>query len=85
MSLQFIKSSINITQREYNHVKRIKMSFSGHNSKPQVTVGGGTANLHWWPNQLRVDLLNQHSERSNPLGKDFNYRQEFKKTRLLRT
>lgn len=29
-------------------------------------------------NQLRVDLLNQHSERSNPLGKDFNYRQEFK-------
>ena len=54
------------------------MSFSGHNSKPQVTVGGGTANLHWWPNQLRVDLLNQHSERSNPLDKDFNYRQEFK-------
>lgn len=56
-----------------------KCPFSGHNSKPQVTVGGGTANLHWWPNQLRVDLLNQHSERSNPLGKDFNYRQEFKK------
>ena len=33
----------------------------------------------WWPNQLRVDLLNQHSERSNPLGEKFNYAEEFKK------
>lgn len=56
-----------------------KCPFSGHNSKPEVTVGGGTPSLHWWPKQLRVDLLNQHSERSNPLGKDFNYREEFKK------
>lgn len=56
-----------------------KCPFSGHNSKPEATVGGGTPSLHWWPKQLRVDLLNQHSERSNPLGKDFNYREEFKK------
>jgi len=56
-----------------------KCPFSGHNSKPEVTVGGGTPSLHWWPKQLRVDLLNQHSERSNPLSKDFNYREEFKK------
>jgi catalase-peroxidase len=33
----------------------------------------------WWPNQLRGDLLNQHSERSNPLGEKFNYAEEFKK------
>jgi len=33
----------------------------------------------WWPNQLRVDLLNQHSGRSNPLGEKFNYAEEFKK------
>ena len=33
----------------------------------------------WWPNQLRVDLLNQHSERSDPLGEKFNYAEEFKK------
>ena len=33
----------------------------------------------WWPNQLRVDLLNQHSERSNPLAQKFNYAEEFKK------
>ena len=33
----------------------------------------------WWPNQLRVDLLNQHSSKSDPLGQAFNYREEFKK------
>jgi catalase-peroxidase len=41
--------------------------------------GGGTSNKDWWPNQLRVDLLNQHSEKSDPLGKKFNYAEEFKK------
>ncbi len=36
-------------------------------------AGGGTSNRDWWPNQLRLDLLNQHSSRSNPLDKEFNY------------
>ena len=36
-------------------------------------------NQDWWPNQLRVDLLNQHSDKSDPLGRKFNYRDEFKK------
>ena len=39
----------------------------------------GTTTRDWWPNQLRVDLLNQHSDRSNPLGAQFNYAEEFKK------
>ncbi len=42
-------------------------------------AGGGTSNPDWWPNQLRVDLLNQHSNKSNPLGGNFNYAEEFKK------
>ncbi|MDF3934691.1 catalase/peroxidase HPI [Pseudomonas citronellolis] len=42
-------------------------------------AGGGTTNQDWWPNQLKLDVLNQHSERSNPLGEKFNYRDEFKK------
>ena len=42
-------------------------------------AGGGTTNKDWWPNQLRVDLLNQHSSKSNPLGDTFNYAEEFKK------
>ncbi|MBP2170821.1 catalase-peroxidase [Erwinia toletana] len=43
------------------------------------SAGGGTSSRDWWPNQLRVDLLNQHSNRSNPLGEDFDYRKEFSK------
>ena len=42
-------------------------------------AGGGTSNRDWWPNQLRVELLNQHSNKSNPLGGNFNYAEEFKK------
>ena len=38
----------------------------------------GTTNRDWWPNQLRLDLLSQHSEKSNPLGKAFSYRDEFR-------
>ncbi len=43
------------------------------------TAGSGTTNKDWWPNQLRLDLLNQHSNKSNPLGEKFNYAEEFKK------
>ncbi len=42
-------------------------------------VGGGTSNRDWWPNQLRLDLLHQHSSRSNPMGKDFDYAKEFRR------
>ena len=37
------------------------------------------SNLDWWPDQLRVDLLNQHSDKSDPLGREFDYRKEFSK------
>ncbi|MBS1701605.1 MAG: catalase/peroxidase HPI [Armatimonadetes bacterium] len=42
-------------------------------------AGGGTQNRDWWPNQLRVDLLNQHSAKSDPLDQSFDYREEFAK------
>lgn len=42
------------------------------------TSGGGTSNQEWWPNQLRLDILHQHSILSNPLSADFNYVKEFK-------
>jgi len=45
---------------------------------PIQIAGTGTSNSHWWPKQLRVDLLNQHSNRSNPLGEKFDYREAFK-------
>jgi catalase-peroxidase len=40
--------------------------------------GGGTKNRDWWPNQLKLNILRQHSSLSNPMGKDFNYAEEFK-------
>jgi len=42
------------------------------------SVGGGTSNKDWWPNQLRLDLLHQHSSKSDPMGPDFDYAKEFK-------
>jgi len=42
------------------------------------TAGGGTSNRDWWPNQLRLDILRQHSSKSDPMGEDFNYTKEFK-------
>ena len=41
-------------------------------------AGGGTTNRDWWPKQLRVDLLSQHSSKSNPLDNSFNYAEAFK-------
>jgi catalase-peroxidase len=41
-------------------------------------AGGGTSNRDWWPNQLKLNILRQHSSLSNPMGKDFNYAEEFK-------
>ena len=43
------------------------------------TAGGGTTNRDWWPKQLRLDLLSQHSAKSDPMGADFDYAEEFRK------
>ena len=40
--------------------------------------GGGRGNRDWWPNTLRIDLLHQHSAKSDPMDPDFNYAKEFK-------
>ncbi len=44
----------------------------------QNTGGGGTGNRDWWPNQLNLNILRQHSSLSDPMDKDFNYAEEFK-------
>jgi len=43
---------------------------------------GGTSNRDWWPNQLNLKILHQHSSMSNPMGEEFNYAEEFKKLDL---
>jgi catalase-peroxidase len=45
----------------------------------QQAAGGGTRNRDWWPNQLKLNILRQHSSLSNPMGEQFNYAEEFKK------
>ncbi|HPC16393.1 MAG TPA: catalase/peroxidase HPI [Candidatus Hydrogenedentes bacterium] len=42
------------------------------------TTGSGTTNQDWWPNQLNLDVLHQRSAKSNPMGEEFNYAEEFK-------
>lgn len=41
------------------------------------TAGGGTRNTDWWPNQLKLNILRQHSSLSNPMDRDFNYAEAF--------
>ena len=55
------------------------MSESRKNPVMGSTVRGGTSNRDWWPNQLNLGILHQHSALSNPMGEDFNYAEEFKK------
>jgi catalase-peroxidase len=50
-----------------------------HNGSMKSSVGGGgTRNRDWWPNQLKVNILRQHSSLSNPMGEDFDYAEAFK-------
>jgi catalase-peroxidase len=53
-----------------------KCPFAGGARKNAVM--GARTNADWWPNQLKLSILHQHSELSNPLGQDFNYAEEFK-------
>jgi catalase-peroxidase len=50
--------------------------------KSRAISGGGPSNRDWWPNQLNLKILHQHSDLSNPMGKAFNYAEEFKKLDL---
>ena len=57
-----------------------KCPVTGAVDKP--TASRGMSNQHWWPNQLNLKVLHQHSSLSNPMGKEFNYAKEFKKLDL---
>ncbi|MFD1818161.1 catalase-peroxidase [Pseudarcicella hirudinis] len=50
----------------------------GATAPVKQSAGGGTRNQDWWPNQLRLNILRQHSSLSNPMGDDFNYAEAFK-------
>ncbi|MCL7930581.1 catalase/peroxidase HPI [Halomonas llamarensis] len=56
---------------------------SEHTGKCPVMHGGNTSesksHIDWWPEALNLDILHQHDRKTNPLGEDFNYREEVKK------
>lgn len=53
-----------------------KCPFTGGTLKQ--SAGAGTSNRDWWPNQLKLNILRQHSSLSNPMGEKFNYAEAFK-------
>jgi catalase-peroxidase len=48
----------------------------------KAVAGGGTSNRDWWPNQVNLKILHQHTCKSNPMGAGFDYAEEFKKLDL---
>jgi catalase-peroxidase len=60
----------------YNANSESKCPVTGHGGAP--TAGEGTSNRDWWPNKLNLNILRQHSSKSNPMGEDFDYAEEFK-------
>lgn len=62
--------------KNQNTMGESKCPFSG--GSPKQSAGSGTRNEDWWPNQLKLNILRQHSSLSNPMGETFNYAEAFK-------
>jgi catalase-peroxidase len=62
---------------ENNSNNENKCPVTGAVSRHSAGVGG-TKNINWWPNQLKLNILRQHSSLSNPMGEEFDYAQAFK-------
>lgn len=58
-------------------MSEVKCPMTGRTSK--AVAGEGTTNEYWWPNQLKINVLRQNCEKSNPMSNDFNYAEEFEK------
>ena len=55
-----------------------KCPFHNGTLQKNNAAGRGTQNKDWWPNQLNLNILKQHDSKTNPMGEDFNYAEEFK-------
>ncbi|NBC25900.1 MAG: catalase-peroxidase, partial [Bacteroidetes bacterium] len=71
----------NENQNPGNKASTYKVNESGkcpfHNGSMRESAGGGTSDREWWPNKLNVDILRQHSSKSDPMGDDFDYAKAF--------
>lgn len=61
-----------------HHAMNVEAKCPFHGGALKQSAGGGTSNRDWWPNQLKLNILRQHSSLSNPMDKKFNYAKEFK-------
>jgi catalase-peroxidase len=71
-----MENKTNPSTTSYNVNSESKCPFSG-GSAPKKAAGAGYSNRDWWPNQLRLNILRQHSSLSNPMGETFDYAKEF--------
>lgn len=72
-----MENNTNPSTTSYNVNGENKCPFSGATA-PKQSAGSGTGNRDWWPNQLKLNILRQHSSLSNPMGEAFNYAEAFK-------
>jgi catalase-peroxidase len=84
LSLSLKKSSRTIyNQQKMENKTSPNQTMNGEGKCPfhigNQVAGGGARNRDWWPNQLKLNILRQHSSLSNPMGEKFNYAEEFKK------
>ena len=75
-------ASNNQDNSELSEVNKTAAQCPFHGGALRQSAGGGTKNRDWWPNQLNLGILRQYSALSNPMDKDFNYAEEFKKLDL---
>ena len=76
-----MENNSNPTTSSYNVNSESKCPFNhGASAGTHAKQGAGSApaNRDWWPNQLKLNILRQHSAASNPMGETFNYAEEFK-------
>lgn len=71
-----MSNDTSLSTTSYNVNGESKCPFTGGMLKK--SAGGGTGNRDWWPNQLKLNVLRQHSSLSNPMDEQFNYAQEFR-------
>ncbi|MFC4262668.1 catalase/peroxidase HPI [Ferruginibacter yonginensis] len=73
-----MENNTNNGATSYNVNSESKCPFSGGAAIRNRAAGGGMRNRDWWPNQLKLEVLRQHSNLSNPMGADFDYVEAFK-------
>ncbi len=71
------EAKIDDAKIDYAKTGEAKCPFSGGAGKHTV-ARGAPSNADWWPNQLKLEILHQHSSKSDPMGEAFNYAEEFK-------